>query len=268
MGDTPNTLTSMNVELTVKAKSLRDLLDHVNVNGMIDPVKVMFTVKGATVWAHDANKTLQVFVNDHPLEDYDLKSEPGCLIMETKRVSEMIASKFGSEIITVRAKSGEAVTLKCGGATLTYYPPAEDECFVVPDHWVMPMGNDGSLLYPMLENAKATLRCAMHPDELKKALVDMRVAGATYACIKFGKKDSVSEAGHWTAKTNTSLTPIDAKVIEGTGTVTFPEVLSAVVERLNGDTVEIHKHDDTPFFVLISGPTRILVTEAQRADND
>ena len=257
----------MNVELKVNASALRGLLDHVNVNGSIDPVKIMFTDDGATVWAHDANKTLQVFVNDYKLDDYTLVSDTGCIILETKKVSEMLAAKFGSNKVTVKAEPGKPVSITSGGSSLTYYSPSEDECFVVPDHWVLPINDEGELLFPMLENATSTLRATMHPDELKKALTDMRVAGATYACITFGK-NSISESGHWSSKSNTSKTDVDATVIHGEGSVTFPEVLSAVSDRLTGDVAEIQKHDNAPFFLLMSGSTRILVTEAQRAENE
>lgn len=257
----------MDIDVRVNAGSLRNLLDHVNINGQIDPVKIMFTVDGATVWAHDANKTLQVFVDDYPLDDYTLKSDQGCIVLETKKVSEMLAAKFGSTVVTLSAKAGEPCTISDnGGSSLTYYPPSEDECYVVPDHWVLPMSN-GVITFPMLDDAEATLQVKLHPDELKKALTDMRVAGATYACINFDQKSSVAESGHWTAKSNTSTTNIDADVAEGPGEVTFPEVLAAVTDRLEGDVVDIQKHDQTPFFLLMSGSTKILVTEAQRAEN-
>jgi len=264
--DTPNSSTNMDIEIKVNAASLRDLLDHVNVNNAIDPVKVMFTEDGATVWAHDANKTLQVFVDDFEMTDYTLKSDPGCVILETKKVAEMIGAKFGKEKITLKATPGEPVVMSRNGSTLSYFPPSEDECYVVPDHWVLPVDDDGTLLFPMLENAPATLRVSMHPDELKKALTDMRVAGSTYACITFGK-ESVSESGHWNSKGNRSKSPVEATIISGEGEVTFPEVLSSVVDRMGGELLEVQKHEGAPFFMLISGSTRILVTEAQRADN-
>lgn len=264
---TPNTESNMDISLTISAASLRGLLEKVNINGAIDPVKVMFTDDGATIWAHDANKTLQVFLNDHPLEDYTLKSEAGCMILETKKVAEMLASKFGSAKIKVTGATGEPIQMSSKGSTLTYYPPSEDECFVVPDHWVLPMNDEGTLVFPMLNNETSTLIASMHPEELKKALTDMRVSGSTYACITFGK-ESISESGHWASKSNTSKTPIDATLEHGEGMVTFPEVLSAVADRMDGDICYIQKHEGSPFFILISGATRILVTEAQRADND
>ncbi len=264
----PNTETNMKIDLRVNAASLRGLLDHVNINGQIDPVKIMFTPDGATVWAHDANKTLQIFVNDYTLDDYTLKSPQGCIVLETKKVSEMLSAKFGSTVVTLTANVGEPCEIKDnGGSSLTYYPPSEDECYVVPDHWVLPVGNNGVLEFPMIDNAEATLRVTLHPDELKKALTDMRVAGATYACIDFEENNCRSESGHWASKSNTSVTKITADVKIGQGSVTFPEVLAAVSDRLEGDSVEIQKHTQTPFFLLMSGSTTILVTEAQRAEN-
>ena len=269
MSKTPNTETNMDLDLNVDSNSLAGLLQHVNINGQIDPVKVMFDDQGATIWAHDVNKTLQVFIDSYEMEDYDLKSEPGCIVLETKKVAEMLQMKFKGRI-TLKASAGKPCTFTdSSGSSLTYYPPSEDECYVVPDHWVLPVNADGMLTFPMLKDAESTLRVTLHPDELRKALIDMRTAGATYACIEFEKNESISTAGHWTAKANTSRTVVDADIKVGSGSVTFPEVLAAVSDRIDGDVVEIQKHDDAPFFLLSSevDSTRILVTEAQRAEN-
>lgn len=262
---TPNTASNMNVKLKVKASSLKELLEHVNVNNSIDPVKVLFTDEGATIWAHDANKTLQIFIDEAVLDSYELKSDAGSIVFESKRVSEMLAAKFGNEVVSISAKAGSAIEFKSGKSSMQYYPPSEDECFVVPDHWVLPSNDEGDIVYPMLEDAESTLRVNIHPDELKKALTDMRVANASYASIQFSKDDAVSESGHWANKSNTSKTSIEATVIRGKGSVTFPEVLGSVISRLDG-SADIQKHDETPFFIIRSGTTRILVTEAQRAD--
>lgn len=263
--ETPNTSTNMKLKIKVKASSLKGLLDHVNVNNSIDPVKVHFNDEGATIWAHDANKTLQIFIDDFVLDDYELKSKSGNIVFESKRVAEILAAKFGNEVITITADAGKPVLLSSKGSSMQYYPPSEDECFVVPDHWVLPSNDSGDIQYPMLEDAESTLRVNIHPDELKKALTDMRVANASYASISFNDKESVSESGHWANKSNTSKTEIEATVVRGKGSVTFPEVLGSVIDRLDG-SADIQKHEETPFFIIRSGSTRILVTEAQRVD--
>jgi hypothetical protein len=264
MKQTPNTSTNMKLTFKVKASSLKGLLEHVNVNNSIDPVKVHFNEEGATIWAHDANKTLQIFIDDFALDDYELKSKAGNIVFESKRVAEILSAKFGNDTITVKADSGQPVSFTSKGSSMAYYPPSEDECFVVPDHWVLPVTDEGDIQYPMLEDAESTLRVSIHPDELKKALTDMRVANASYASIVFKDGDSVSESGHWANKSNTSKTDIEATVIRGEGSVTFPEVLGSVIDRLSG-AADIQKHGETPFFIIGSGSTRILVTEAQRA---
>lgn len=256
----------MKLKIKVKASSLKGLLDHVNINNSIDPVKVHFNEEGATIWAHDANKTLQIFIDDYSLDDYELMSKAGNIVFESKRVGEILSAKFGNEVITIKADSGSPVLMSSKGSSMQYYPPSEDECFVVPDHWVLPSSDGGDILYPMIsEDAESTLRVVIHPDELKKALTDMRVANASYASIQFDDKKSVSESGHWANKSNTSKTEIEATVVRGKGSVTFPEVLGSVIDRIDG-TADIQKHDETPFFIIRSGSTRILVTEAQRAD--
>ena len=268
MGQTPNTLTSMNLDLRINAASLRGLLNHVNVNGAIDPVKIMFTAKGATIWAHDANKTLQIFIDDMEMDDYVLEGEDACIVLETKKFSEMLGTKFGKQIVRIKGDHGKPVTVTANGSSLTYYPPSEDECFVVPDHWVLGSNEDGELIFPMFEGATSTLRATLHRDELKKALIDMRVSGATYSCVTFNSSGCISESGHWASKGNHAKTPVEATVVKGEGEVTFPEVLAQVADRLESEIVEIQKHKDAPFFLLVSGSTRILVTEAQRVENE
>lgn len=262
---TPNSSSNMKVKIKVKASSLKNLLEHVNINNSIDPVKILFTDEGATIWAHDANKTLQIFIDDFNLDDYELKSESGSMVFETKKVAEMISAKFNSQTIEITADAGKPIEFKTKESSMQYYPPSEDECFVVPDHWVLPCSDSGDISYPMLDDAESTLRVNIHPDELKKALTDMQVANASYASIQFGKDGAVSESGHWASKSNTSKTEIDATLIRGNGSVTFPEILGSVISRLNG-SADIQKHEETPFFIIRSGSTRILVTEAQRAD--
>lgn len=263
--ETPNTSTNMKVKIKVKASSLKNLLEHANINNSIDPVKILFNEEGATIWAHDANKTLQIFIDDFALDDYELKSESGSIVFESKRVADILSAKFGNDVITIIADAGSPVSMRSKGSSMSYYPPSEDECFVVPDHWVLPSSDSGDIQYPMLEDAESTLRVAIHPDELKKALTDMRVANASYAAITFADGESLSESGHWASKSNSSKTTIEATVVRGKGSVTFPEVLGSVIDRLNG-SADIQKHEETPFFIIRSGSTRILVTEAQRAD--
>ena len=52
---TPNDTLSEKCELLVSADALAELMDLLDIEDLLNPVKVMFTDKGATVWAHDAN---------------------------------------------------------------------------------------------------------------------------------------------------------------------------------------------------------------------
>ena len=262
---TPNDTLSEDCHLLVNAESLSGLMDLIDIEDLLSPVKVVFTKSGATIWAHDANKTIQAFV-DYPLEKYNLKSDPTYMVVEPKRMRDLLNAKFKGSQIRITRKAGEAVTIesKTGGKTVLY-PPDLDECLVVPDHWVLPM-EKGWIQFPMLDNAPAQTKVTITADELNRGLIDMRVAGASYCVFEFNDSSSQASSGHWQTKETTSRTPIKAKVEGEDASVAFPDLLGAVTSCYpNGDELLIYKHEKTPFFILTNkaDTVRILVTEAQ-----
>lgn len=263
---TPNDTLSEDCELLVSADSLCGLMDLLDIEDLLNPVKVMFTNDGATVWAHDANKTIQAFIQDYELEKYNLKSEPTYLVLEPKRMRDLLKSKFSGKQVKITRPSGGAMTVesKTGGTT-TIYPPDLDECLVVPDHWVLPM-EKGWLKFPMLpDTPKAESRVSITGAELTKGITDMRVAGASYCVFSFDKKSEAS-SGHWATKETASTTPIEATLEGEPCSVAFPDLLGAVAGCYSNDeTLVVFKHTATPFFVITNAndSVRLLVTEAQ-----
>ena len=105
-------------------------------------------------------------------------------------------------------------------------------------------------------------------DEIKRGLLDMRIANAPYVEFNFSDSGSFAQSGHWGAKTNQSKTPVTADIEGEDCVVCFTENLADIISRFKGSTqVEIQRHKKGGLFVISAadGPdVTIVATEAVR----
>lgn len=265
---TPNSPVAKALNCKVRAGNLNNLLDLLDVDGLLSPVKVLFTEKGASIQAHDVNKTFQCVVKDFPLgSDYDL-DEPGILVIEPKELRQALGLKFGKEaLLTIQYTDGDACRVVSGGSSLNYFPSDESECHTMKDDWVLPY-NDGKFEFTMLGGAGPTSIVTMEAQALAAGVQDMKVAKQEYVVFNFDEKGSTCASGQWGNKATISTSTVDAELEGEKCEVAFPDILTSVVNRLTGN-ISLQKHKETPFFLIKNldptrGDVRYLITECQR----
>lgn len=266
---TPNdTSISRKVNVRVRANCLADLCDTVTIENPPQPIRLVITEDGGTIWTHDTSRTAQVLVNDYPLAGLRIK-EPCVLLVQPRQFSELLRAKFKDEAVEIETDKAEPITIKSkSGASVVYHAADEDDTATVPDHWILPVDGDGNRVFPMFDNEPATSKILIDTDEVKRGLLDMRIANAPYVEFNFSDSGSFAQSGHWGAKTNQSRTPITADIDGEACTVNFTENLADIISRFKGSTqVEIQRHNKGGLFVISSadGPdVTIVATEAVR----
>ena len=264
---TPNSEVSRDVKVRVRANALADLCEAVTIENPPSPIRLVLDKAGATVWTHDTSRTVQVLVNEFPLAGLRC-SDPCVLLVQPKQFGELLRSKFKEEPVEITAGAAEPIVIKAkNGSQVVYHAADEDDCATVPDHWILPIDDDGNRIFTMYDSEPAATQVLIDVDELKRGLVDMRIANAPYVEFNFGE-DCYAESGHWGAKTNQSKTPITADVDGEPAVVCFTENLGDIINRFKGSTqVKIQRHSKGGLFVISSadGPdVTIVATEAVR----
>ena len=249
--------------MRVGAASLAGLMEKVCADSPPNPVRVLFTEDGASVWTHDMAKTVQILATDYPLEGLKVK-KPCLVLVDPRSFGELLATKF-TGAVQITTKAGEPIIIKeKGGANVVYHPADEDDCHCVPDHWVMPSDSDGWIVFTMFDEEKATTRVTISRDELHRGIIDMQVAKAPYVVFEFGGAGSTCASGHWGSKTNRSHSTVEARVEGDDCAVCFTENLGMLITKFTSETVVLQKHERAPFVVIQSGAITMVASEAQR----
>ena len=260
---TPNSEVSRTASIRISANECADILRRVILDKPSNPVRVLFTDDGVSVWTHDLAKTIQVLITN---ADVALKvKEPCVLLIDPEPFANLLESKFGGEMVQITTKANQPIIIKNrAGAKSVFHPADEDDCFLIPDRWLLPKNGDGWFIIPMKDNAVCTTRATLSRDALASGLTDMKVAKAPYVVFDFSESGSSCSSGHWGTKTNQSHTNIQS-VVEGESVeVVFTESLGVILSHMVEDTFRISKHKDIPFVVVENGDTTIIATEAQR----
>jgi len=264
---TPNTHVSRTVRLRVSAKSLANQLRRVCLDTPPQPVRVLFTDAGMSVWTHDLAKTMHVFLSDAPLVDYKVK-EPCVLLVNPKEFSDTLALKFKDSQVQIRTEANQEITIndKVGNSSVIY-PADEDDCAIVPDHWQIPDSDtkEGWKHIPQ-KGEDCTTRVEMSRSELVKAMVDMQVASAPYCEFAFADKHrTVATSGHWTSKTNRSMSKLDCTTLGSSVSVGLTDdSLTRLLSITTSDDFVFHKHIETPFVVAECGDMVVTLAETQK----
>ena len=276
MQTTPNSDVSRKVQLRVKASSLAKQLRRVCLDTPPQPVRVLFTAVGMSVWTHDLSKTMHLFLTDAPLEDYKVK-EPCVLLVNPKEFSDVLSTKYREAQVQIKTEANQPITItdKSLNST-TIYPADEDDCAMVPDRWQMPESSSkpGWKTIPqqgnLPGNAICTTRVEINRPELVKAVVDMQVASAPYCEFIFGGFSSVT-SGHWTSKTTRSQSVLTCTVEtaekrkDSTQKIGLTDaILTRILSTASGDEFVIHKHSKTPFAIFDCGDMTAVVAETQK----
>jgi hypothetical protein len=261
---TPNSRVSRAGTIRAEAGSLATALRRSVLDNPSNPVRALFTEDGVSIWTHDIAKTVQLIMTNASVNGLKVK-EPVIMLIDPDSMAGLLDTKFSREMIQIEVKPNAPLVIKSRtGGDVVYHPADEDDCFVVPDHWIMPKDSKGWFLVPMKNNEPCSTRVTVSKEEMKRGLVDMLVAGAPYVSFDFQPTGSTCASGHWGAKGNRASSPISAKV-EGSGiTLNFTENLGGIISRMDGDTFVVQKHHDTPFVIIESGSTVVVATEAQR----
>jgi hypothetical protein len=260
---TPNSEVSRTVEIRVGALALSELMEKVCADSPPNPVRIVFTENGASVWTHDMAKTVQILATDYPLDGLKVK-EPCVLLVDPRSFGELLATKFDSAV-QITTTASEPIIIKAkGGANVVYHPADEDDCHCVPDHWVMDNNSDGWTVFTMFDDETATSRVTISREELHRGIIDMQVAKAPYVVFKFEHGGSSCASGHWGSKTNRSYSAVEAKVEGDDCEVCFTENLGMLVTKFASDTVILQKHSRAPFVIIESGAITMVASEAQR----
>ena len=269
MSPTPNdTSITRKVSVRVRANCIADLCDTVTIENPPQPVRLVLSEDGGSIWTHDTSRTAQVLVNDYPLAGLRIK-ETCVLLVQPRQFSELLRAKFRDEAVEIETDENEPIHIKSkSGARVVYHAADEDDTATVPDHWILPKDDDGNRLFPMFDNEPATSKILLDTDEIKRGLLDMKIANAPYVEFNFSESSSFAESGHWGAKTNQSKTPITADIEGEDCIVCFTENLADIISRFKGSTqVEIQRHKKGGLFVISAadGPdVTIVATEAVR----
>jgi len=262
---TPNSDVSRTVKAQFDAGQFSELMTTLVMDGSTQsPVRVLLTEDGVSVWTHDNAKTIQALVSNRDIDGLTV-DEPCVLLVEPKSFSELLSAKFGGHTVRVQTDAGKPITIRSkDGSQAVYHASDEDDCNIVPDHWVLPVNDKGERLFPMFDNQPATSVVQLTRSELNRGITDMKVAKAPYAVFSFNAKKSECQSGHWGAKTNRSASPIVATLTGEPVEVCFTNNLSTILSVLDGDLITIHKHKDGGFAVLEGATTTVVSTEATR----
>lgn len=260
---TPNSEVSRTASIRISANECADILRRVVLDKPSNPVRVLFTDEGVSVWTHDLAKTIQVLITD---ADVALKvKEPCVLLIDPEPFANLLDKKFSGEMVQITTKANRPIVIKNrAGAKSVFHPADEDDCFLIPDRWLLPKNDDGWFILPMKDNEVCTTKVTIDRHSLANGMTDMKVANAPYVVFNFGPKKSSCSSGHWGTKTNQSHTNIKATVEGDETEVVFTESLGVVLSHTDEDTFVLYKHKDIPFVVVESGDTTIIATEAQR----
>lgn len=258
---TPNSDVSRNATIRANASSLAQALQRTVVEKNGNPVRVLFTDDGMSVWTHDIGKTMQVLITNAKVDSLKVK-EPCVLLINADEFSNLLSRKFGDSLVQITTKPNEPIniTTKDGGNAL-YHPADEDDCAIVPDRWKMPKNSAGWIELPQKDNEVCTSRITLSKAALEQGMVDMQVASAPYVVFSFSSKGSRTSSGHWGTKTNQSHTPISATVEGEDVEIGLAGLLKTIVSKLTTDEVVIHKHKDVPFIVMENDDTTIVAAE-------
>jgi hypothetical protein len=217
-----------------------------------------------SVWTHDLAKTVQVLITESECAGLKVK-EPCVLLIDPDPFANLLDHKFRGEMVQITTKANRPIIIKNRtGAKSIFHPADEDDCFMIPDRWLLPKDKDGWFLLPMKDNEVCTTKVTIDRINLLDGITDMKVANAPYVVFKFDPSKSSCSSGHWGTKTNQSHTNIKATVEGETVEVVFTESLGIVLSHTNEDTFVLYKHKDIPFVVIENGDTTIIATEAQR----
>ena len=265
---TPNSEVSRDVKVRLRANALADLCEAVTIENPPSPIRLVLTSDGASVWTHDTSRTVQVLINEYPLAGLRCP-DPCVLLIQPKQFGELLRAKFKEEPVEISASASEPIIISAkNGSSVVYHAADEDDCATVPDHWILPIDDDGKRIFTMFDDEISTSQILIDVDELKRGLVDMRIANAPYVEFNFTSEGCYAESGHWGAKTNQSKTPLSADLGGEDCVVCFTENLGDIINRFKGSTqVEIQRHNKGGLFVVSSadGPdVTIVATEAVR----
>lgn len=263
---TPNSRVSRTVQIEANGSSLASFLTRLAMDTPCLPVKVLFDSNGATCWSMNAGKTVMLFANEWSIEGLKVK-EPCVLVFDPKEMSDIVRSKSRGDTVRITTTAGEPieiVTKTHGGASIL--PANEDDCYTIPDRNRMPVGAKGEVLFPMFDNEPATSTGLITVAELRKALLEMTTANASYVSISFDKK-AEARSGHWGSKTTKSWCPIECEFSGSPFTISLTDSLNTVLSLLDTTTtqVKVSKHHKGQFVVFesIDGQnTTIVCTEA------
>tara|TARA_R110001592_G_scaffold129782_1_gene342530 strand:+ start:1177 stop:1980 length:804 start_codon:yes stop_codon:yes gene_type:complete len=258
---TPNSDVSRTVKIQCHAGDLASLLQSVSLDSPPSPVRVLLTEEGVSIWTHDNSKTIQALVTERKIGDLKV-DEPCVLLIEPKAFADLLSAKFKQHSVRISTEAGKPITIKSRqGGTAIYHPADEDDCNLVPDHWVLPTV-DGKKVFPMFDGEEATSVIKTSRSELQRALTDMTVSKAPYVVFSFSKGKSTSESGHWGSKTNRSASPIAADIEGDDVQVCFTSNLIQILKTLDGESITLHKHSKGQFVVLEGATTQVVATEA------
>ncbi len=264
MSLTPNSPVSREGIVRAESSSLSTALRRAVLDNPSNPVKALFTNDGLSIWTHDIAKTVQLIMTNSTITGLKVKN-PVIMLLDPESMASLLDTKFPGEMVKLECKPNSPITVTSrSGGNVVYHPADEDDCFIVPDHWIMPKDSDGWFTIPMKNGEKCTTRVTLSKQEMQNGIVDMTVAGAPYVSFDFNVNGSTCESGHWGSKTNRSMTPINA-VVEGPAiSLNFTENLGGILGRLDGENYVVQKHSETPFTIIESGSTVVVATEAQR----
>lgn len=261
---TPNSKVTRSARISANGGSLASFLTMLALDTPAVPVRILFENEGASCWTMNAGKTLMSFINRYPIDGLKVK-EPCIIVCNPKEVADLVRSKSRGETIRLSTEASEPIkisTKERGGAEIM--PADEDDCMTIPDRNVMP-SKDGKLLFPMFENEPATSEALIDKSVLTTARMEMATANAPYVVMTLDSKSEV-RAGHWTAKTTRSWTPIEAEVKGESFTVAFTDSINSILSLLTAsNALKVSKHHKGQFVALetLTEPKiTIIATEA------
>tara|TARA_R110000824_G_scaffold38186_1_gene116950 strand:- start:132 stop:932 length:801 start_codon:yes stop_codon:yes gene_type:complete len=261
---TPNSEVSRTANIRASASDLAAALNRASLDKPSNPVRVLFTEDGVSIWTHDLAKTVQVLVTDSQVDSLKVK-EPCVLLVDPGSLSQLLSTKFGNSIVKITTEAHAPITIRDKtGNQVVFHPADEDDCFSIPDHWVLPKNGDGWFTLPMKDDEVCSTRITIEKDQLLKGITDMKVAGAPYVVFNFEETKSSCGSGQWGSKTNQSHSPIIATVEGEKAEICFTDNLADIVKKLDGGTFELQKHTELPFVVITGNSTTIVATEAVR----
>ena len=261
---TPNSSVSRTANIRVDASALSKALTRVQLDNPCNPVKVLFTNDGISIWTHDQAKTMNVFLTESKIDDLKVKTD--CvLLINPQDFANLLSTKFGGDKVLINTKANAPIIVKNkAGASVTYHPADEDDCAMVPDRWVLPKDKSGWIQIPQKNNEVCTSRITVSRAVLEQGSTDMKVANAPYVVFAFDPSDSTCQSGHWGSKTNQALTKVEAQVEGESVEIGFTNILDKALKITEGESFVLHKHKDVPFTVIENGDMTIIAAETRK----